>query len=106
MNIPKQVTIGPHVIKIRLIKGLRLYEDADGLFNHLNREIQIDDNLSEIRTLEVFLHEINEAIIWIFDIEDTDHHIISLIATGMAQALKPLLLKKIPKGVKSKNDRN
>lgn len=102
MNIPKRITIGPHIIKVSLVKGLRLDESADGMFHHLNREIQIDDNLTEIRTLEVFLHEINEAIIWIFDISDADHHIISLIATGMAQALKPLLLKKIPKGVKKK----
>ena len=97
IDIPKQVKIGPYWFKI---KALNTVEDKIEYFGECNtttQTITIETNQQPMIVLDSLIHEINHAIWWLFQLEDTDveEKIVSVMATGwtMVYGDNPELLR-------------
>jgi hypothetical protein len=92
-TIPSKVAIGPYDIKIVYKDNLILERQSFGEWHPKTGEIWIDPAQGHIEKWETLIHECVEATNSIFNLE-TDHHNMTVIATGLTQALKSILEEK------------
>lgn len=86
-KIPDSITIGPYKISVGYEKNMSNARKCIGEYYPQVHKILIDPDCSDIEKLEVFIHECVEATLSIYDLE-ISHHFISLVGTGLVQALK------------------
>lgn len=84
---------------------------AFGEFSALENRIRIDCSINDVKIIDTLVHEINHAIYWAYNIEDSDkeERIVATFATAWTQVYRsnPALLTFIAEmlGEKS-NDKN
>ena len=88
LKLPSSVTLGAHVIPIRLQKDL-MDSEAFGMFDPNKLEILIDPSISENLMLETLMHEVVEAINFLVE-TDLPHQTIQLMGLMLHQAMESM----------------
>ena len=88
LRLPSSVTLGAHVIPIRLQKDL-MDSEAFGMFDPNKLEILIDPSISENLMLETLMHEVVEAINFLVE-TDLPHQTIQLMGLMLHQAMESM----------------
>lgn len=87
IEIPKSIHIGCFNINVEYVKNLSSKRDCFGEWHPGDNEIHISEDIKgKQQAVEVFLHEIIEAIMFIYDL-DIKHHNIAPLSSGICQAL-------------------
>ena len=96
-KLPKQVKIGPYWFKIKSDETDPDEMEDFGECNTTTQTITVETNQQPMIVLDSLIHEINHAIWWVFQLEDTDveEKIVSVMATGwtMVHGDNPELLQ-------------
>lgn len=92
IKIPDKITVGPYDVLVVDTKDLLLERNNCGEWFPNKQEIHLDSTLKGIDRWETFIHEALEAVTATLNV-DVSHHSLSLLATGMAQALKPVIME-------------
>ena len=92
MEIPDKIKVGAYYFKVYFEKNLSRSRDRFGEFRPSPQEIALDPDCTEDLQGETLLHEVVEALNWMYDMQ-LNHHIIALLGTGLHQILKENDLK-------------
>ena len=87
MRIPEQVKISGYIVKVEFENNLVTDRRNLGEYHPRIQTIKIDKDNSKQQTEETFLHELLEAITFIYDI-DIEHKDLSNMATVLHQVIK------------------
>lgn len=87
MNIPSKIKLGGFEITIRGIKDLVAERECLGEWHPRTQEIWIDSDHTDQQKEETLLHEVMEAICYIYNI-NIEHRDLSNIATVLHQVIK------------------
>jgi hypothetical protein len=88
LKLPSSVTLGAHVIPIKLKKDL-MDSEAFGVFDPNKLEILIDASISENLMIETTMHEVVEAINFLVE-ADMPHQTIQLMGLMLHQAMESM----------------
>lgn len=92
-KIPESVQIGPYTVNVVEEENFWHTEGSEGAFYPNKDKIVLDSQLNPARKIEVFIHEVMEAIIRSYD-QKIDHTTLVILSMGLTQALKPVLVEK------------
>jgi len=90
MTLPKKINIGPHTVEIIEDGNLITDRQAMGEWHPREKKILLDATQSSTEKWGTLLHEILEAAAYTYDLP-VDHHVLSIYATGLMQALGSIL---------------
>ena len=87
MQIPSEIMIAEHIVKIGIYKDCRRIQSS-GEYNNWYREIMLNmEGTPEDVQAETFLHEIHESINRIFNLE-LDHKTLTLLSEILFQTIR------------------
>jgi len=89
LKLPSSVTLGAHVIPIKMQHDLMVEAEAFGMFDPNKLEILIDDKVNDNLILETILHELIEAISFLTESE-IEHRTIQVMGLMLHQGLESM----------------
>lgn len=79
-KIPNKISISGYIIPVKMYKFID--KNSVGFFVASQMEIHIDEDRPKSRCYSIFLHEVMEAVNYIYDL-DLDHHKILLLEAAL-----------------------
>lgn len=88
--IPEEIQVGPYAITVGYEKNLYIGKGSTGEYHPKEHKIILEEDMEDTERCDIFLHEAIEAVKNTFDLQGLSHHDLSVLATGLAQALQPI----------------